>query len=144
MKKLIFLSYKSVGPIVFILLISYFACDKHNDPPTLSDISAPDSLMRGDTTAYLISVMAIDPDGAGDIDSVYFISTKPDSTSNGNHFALNDDGQIGDATAGDNLYSTYIQAPIPTAQLGNYIFTFYARDKHGNNSNNPTVTVTVY
>ncbi len=142
MKKVIFL------PIVFIPFLFFISCEKKvvevQYAPVLYNVTAPDSLARGDTLIYLVSVMAFDPDGAGDIDSVYFISTKPDSTSNGNHFALNDDGQMGDETAGDNLYSSGIQSPPADAQLGNYIFTFYARDKNGNKSNNPTVTVTVY
>jgi hypothetical protein len=138
MKKLIFL------PIVFILLISYFACDKHNDPPTLSDISAPDSLMQGDTLLYSISILATDPDGRDDIDSVYFVVTRPDSTSNEIHFAMHDDGQNGDTTADDGRYTLGIQAPGLQNQSGDYIFTFYARDKHGNKSNNPSVIITAY
>lgn len=135
---------KIIPPILLLLIALIFACDKKNDPPTLSDISAPDSLAKGSTDSAYIFITAIDPDGADDIDSVYFIVTRPDSTSNGLHFALNDDGQLGDSTANDNRYSTGILAPSTSAQTGDYKFTFYARDKHGNKSNNPAVTVTAY
>jgi hypothetical protein len=133
-----------IPPIVFIILSFVVACDKHNDPPTLSDISAPDSLAKGSTDSAYISITAIDPDGADDIDLVYFIVTKPDSSSSGYHFAMNDDGLLGDSTANDNRYSTGILAPSGSAQTGDYIFKFYARDKHGNKSNNPQVTITAY
>ena len=129
---------------IIIFLLFLVACDKHNNPPTLSEISVPDSLAKGDTLLYLVSALAIDPDGAGDIDSVYFIVTRPDSTSNGIHFAMNDRGELGDSVPGNNRYSTGIQAPAPQSQSGNYTFTFYARDKHGNNSNNPSAIITAY
>ncbi len=135
---------KILLPIVFIISVLFSVCDKPNYAPVLSDINAPDSLVRGDTLLYLIAITAIDPDGAGDIDSVYFIVTRPDSTSNNIHFPMNDQGQNGDSTAGDNRYSSGIQAPGPQSQLGNYTFTFYARDKHGNKSNNPAVIITAY
>lgn len=137
--------HKRIIPPILILLLSIIAaCDKKNDPPTLSDVSAPDSLAKGSTDSAYIFITAIDPDGANDIDSVYFIVTRPDSTSNGYHFPLNDDGQLGDSTANDNRYSTGILAPASSAQTGDYIFTFYARDNHGHKSNNPSVTITAY
>jgi hypothetical protein len=136
---------KKIIPPILILLISLIvACDKKNDPPTLSDVSAPDSMAQGSTDTAYISITAIDPDGADDIDSVFFIVTRPDTTSSGIHIPLNDDGQLGDSTANDNRFSTGILAPSSSVRSGDYIFTFYARDKHGNKSNNPQVTITAY
>ena len=133
-----------IPPILFLLLSFIIACDKHNGPPTLSDPSAPDSLAKGSTDTAFVFVTAVDPDGADDIDSVYFITTRPDGSSNGFHFAMNDGGMLGDSVAGDNRFTTGILAPSDSAQTGDYTFTFYAFDKHGNKSNSPTVTVTAY
>jgi hypothetical protein len=138
------MKFKLILPIVFIFSLLFCYCDKPNYAPVLSAINAPDSLIRGDTLLYFIAITAIDPNGAGDIDSVYFVVTRPDTTSNNIHFPLNDMGQNGDSTAGDNRYSSGIQAPGPQSQLGNYVFTFYAKDKHGNKSNNPAAIITAY
>jgi hypothetical protein len=116
------------------------ACDKPNFEPVLSDISAPDSLAKGDTLAYLVSIRAFDPNGNDDVDSVYFEVTRPDGSLNPNRFVLHDDGLAGDAARGDYIYSTGIQAPSPSNQTGDYTFTFHAVDKHGKrSSNNPSV-----
>lgn len=135
---------KIIPPILLLLLSLIAACDKKNDPPTLSDPYAPDSLIRGSTDTAFVRVTAIDPDGVDDIDSVYFISTRPDGSSNGFHFAMNDEGLLGDSVAGDNRYTTGILPPSIAAHVGNYIFTIYSYDKHGNNSNHFALVVNVH
>lgn len=112
--------------------------------PTLSNAIGPDSLQRGSLDPAFIFIDAYDPDGLGDIDSVYFIVTRPNGSSNGIHFPMYDDGTSGDSVAGDGTYSTGIQAPDSSSQLGDYIFRFYSFDLEGNNSNNPEIIITAY
>ncbi len=114
------------------------------DKPILFNPIGPDSLEKGSPDIYYIFINAYDPDGLADIDSVYFIATRPDSSSNGIHRYLHDDGELGDIAAGDSIFTLGIQAPAPQNQSGDYIFTFYALDTMGNSSNNPEITVTAY
>jgi hypothetical protein len=135
-------------PIVFITFLSIISCTKKvvevRYAPVVYDLAVPDSIERGAPVVYFMSATVYDPDGAGDIDSVYFVSTKPDGSSNGNHFGMRDDGQPPDSVAGDGIYSQGIQAGDSNSQLGNYTFTFHARDKNGNESNHPQAIVTMY
>ncbi len=114
------------------------------DGPILFDVAAPDSIQRGSQTPAYITVRAYDPDGRSDIDSVFFISLRPDSTSSGSHFYMFDDGQTyEDQAANDGQYTIGIVTDVSN-QLGDYTFTFFALDSSGNQSNNPFVIVTVY
>jgi len=112
--------------------------------PTLSNVVAPDSLERGSPDTSYIYVDAYDPDGLSDIDSLYFVVTRPDNTSNGIHQYMHDDGEFGDLVAGDGTYTLGITAPTPENQTGDYIFTFFAFDLEGNYSNSPEVIITAY
>ena len=135
---------------ISIVVILVFGCTREKKVvevsygPVLYDLVAPDSLQKGAPGLSYIFVTAFDLDGLADIDSVYFIVTRPDSTSNGLHFALHDDGQNGDSTSNDGRFSIGIQAPAQENQSGNYIFTFYAKDKQGNDSNHPKAYITAY
>ncbi len=109
---------------------------KENHPPQITWLSVPDSLRlpasSDSLAAALLRAEVVDPDGAGDIESVYFVSQKPDGSmaggGSGTHIPLNDNGTLGDETAHDGIYSTGIQLNS-TNQTGIYIFTFYAKDK---------------
>ena len=116
--------------------------------PTLFNVVAPDSLEKipNDTVTATITVDAYDPDGLGDIDSVYFISMREGQPPNPGHYYLYDDGDSlahGDLVAGDGTYSIII-AVYYSNTSGNYFFTFYALDSDGNQSNNPQIMITVY
>jgi hypothetical protein len=112
--------------------------------PLLFDPTGPDSLEKGSTDTSYIFINAYDQDGLDDIDSVYFQVTRPDQTVNPLHFHLHDDGEFGDATQGDGIYTLGIQAPTPASQSGDYTFIFYAFDVLGNPSNNPQLILTAY
>ncbi len=114
------------------------------DKPVLFNPVGPDSLEKGSLDIYYIFINAYDPDGLADIDSVYFIVTRPDGSSNGTHRYLHDDGQFGDINQGDSIFTLGIQAPAPQNQSGDYLFTFYALDIQGNWSNNPEIVITAY
>jgi hypothetical protein len=113
--------------------------------PVLYDVVAPDSLQRGSVETAYIFIRAFDPDGLENIDSVYFVSTRPDGSSNGVHFYMFDDGSTyEDSVAGDGQYTIGIQPPDNSSQSGDYVFTFYAFDNESNPSNNPQHIVTAY
>jgi hypothetical protein len=117
-----------------------------NTPPRIVNIQMPEVLERptasGGYKQGFITVQVEDDQGRADIDAVYFYSLKPDSTmaNNGDPFLLVDNGipfalgdllAQGDQQAGDGIYS-YSLLVYNTAVLGNFTFTFYARDKAGN------------
>ena len=75
-----------------------------------------------------LSVKVNDPQGLGDIDIVYFNAFRPDgSASQSNPVVMNDDGEMGDLTPDDGIYSMGISIDA-SARLGNWRFEFMARD----------------
>jgi hypothetical protein len=142
----------SLLAILFIFII--ISCEKkvvevRYDPlpfhfPVLYDVAAPDSLEKGSPDTSLVLISVFDTDGPDNVDSVYFIVTRPDGSSNGLHLDMHDDGINSDSVAGDGRYTLGILAPTPQNQSGDYIFTFYAFDMQGNESNNPQKIVTAY
>ena len=100
-----------------------------NYPPTLSELSAPDTLQRTNDTAdtWLASVLVTDDQGLSGIDKAWFYVIKPDG-SPGSSFDLYDDGTHGDSTAADERYSLEMQKPNLSNQTGDYRFIFKARD----------------
>jgi hypothetical protein len=111
--------------------------------PVLYDLVAPDSVERGATLPAPIFVSVYDPDGLGDIDSVYFDVTKPDGSPGSTGIKLRDDGQFGDSSAGDGTYSVGITSSVDNMP-GDYIFRFSASDKQDNPSNHPEAIVTLF
>ena len=110
-----------------------------NEAPLLSNPTAPDTLQRETGVPIQVHLTVTDPQGAVDLDSVYFKFQKPDGTFGGEsekeggfHFLLFDDGNpdIGDAEAGDGLFS-YRFTILADALLGTYTFLFLARDEVG-------------
>jgi hypothetical protein len=101
-----------------------------NQPPVLSNLQAPDSVMLESIEQFLLlEVDAIDPDGQADIRSVVFNSTQPNGTpSTGNPFAMYDDGSNGDVLSDDGTYSLLVILP-PTTTPGTYRFDFQAVDR---------------
>ena len=120
-----------------------------NLAPILFDPEAPDTVQRQIGVPVQVRLSVADPQGYGDIDSVYFKFLKPDGTFGGDspdpnneermykeggfHFLLFDDGnpEIGDEKAGDGRFSWSF--PVESgAMLGPYTFIFYSRDRAGN------------
>ncbi len=115
-----------------------------NEPPQIFYLEAPDTLSRSaQPNTYLLSVGVSDPNGLGDIARVFFNSFLPDGTpASGNPFLMRDDGQGGDAVAGDGRYSLTILIDT-NAPLGNFVFEFQAEDSAGNLSNKIAHVLTV-
>jgi len=114
-----------------------------NQPPVLSELTAPDSVSRRNSETILLSVRVTDPQGQADIRRVYFNSFKPDGTpGSGNPFSMYDDGTNGDVIPGDGLYSRGIMISVSNA-LGNYRFDFHAEDRAGSASDALTHVIKV-
>jgi hypothetical protein len=112
-------------------LIASVVITRNNLRPRIFNLSAPDTLVRpaSGRRPVFFAVSASDPDGQGDISTVFFRSI---NSSNPNfEFRLYDDGNLavtGDSIAGNGRYSLII--PIDsTATLGTKEFRFWARDK---------------
>ena len=111
------------------------------------ELAVPDQMIRPTTpntiVRELVTARVMDPQGLGDIDSVYFYFKKPDGTYTnfGNPYNLVDNGKpfnlktwfedAGDETANDGVYSLSIFFYFD-ADIGEYELTFYVRDKSGN------------
>ncbi|MFO7891583.1 MAG: hypothetical protein R6V04_14740 [bacterium] len=99
-----------------------------NAPPSLSNLTAPDTLSRNTSQSSLLSVEVCDPQGPGDINIVFFNSFRPDGTASlSNPVLMNDNGDNGDITPDDGVYSCGISINS-SVLLGNWRFEFMARD----------------
>lgn len=106
---------------------------ENNLPPRLAGLQAPSTISRNVTpNTYVLSVQVSDPNAPCDkISRVFFNTFLPNGNpSSGNPFLMRDDGQQGDAAAGDGRYSLTIQISSQNA-TGNYRFEFQAQDQKG-------------
>jgi hypothetical protein len=133
-------SARSLPLVAYVHLIDR----RVNQPPRIFNLQAPTSISRSaQPNVYTLTVDVSDPDGLDDISRVFFNSFLPDgSPSSNNPFLMRDDGQQGDATAGDGRYSLTIQIDS-SAPLGDFVFEFQAEDRAGNLSNKIVHTITV-
>ena len=108
-----------------------FDNSKSNIAPIISNLIAPDSLtVRDSNIVFTMSLQVLDSNGLADVETVWFISTRPDGTSSGQRFSLYDNGNLndnGDRTANDGIFSTKVSL-APTNQKGRYRFDFQSRD----------------
>jgi hypothetical protein len=116
----------------------HFNNGQDNFPPVIANtVIEPDTVVVDTMTVVIFtSVEASDPNGKADIEEVYFIVYRPDSTTSGNKTFLFDDGNLenGDAIAGDGIYSRLIEVNETNAK-GTYRFEFQAEDRLGELSN---------
>jgi hypothetical protein len=133
----------------------------------LLSITKPDRIRKptkafnpADTSTYnraLVQVQVADPQSLADVDSVYFFSLKPDGelARDGEPLVLVDNGldfninnpftEAGDRVADDGEYSlTVIIFNDPETLLGDYIWSFYMRDRAGNLTPVNVDTIEVY
>ncbi len=110
--------------------VVHYMADK---PPSIVSVNVPSTITRPASGSIPINffVTVTDPDGLGDIDSVYFRNF---SSSNPNAiFMMYDDGNLavhGDSTANDGTYSLIVQISS-TNTPGVKEFHFYVVDKSG-------------
>ena len=111
-------------------------------PPFVSNLVAPDTVSQLDTSivAINVSITASDPNGAKDIQIVFYNSFLPNGNpSQQNPIIMYDDGTHGDAIPGDGIYSATVQLPpktaIPPVPLGTFRWEFQAQDREKKTSN---------
>jgi hypothetical protein len=105
-----------------------FINNNDNTVPECTELNLPDSLYAPDI--FIISAKILDKDGLEDIKKVYFITYRPDGTTNGTQFEMFDDGNYysnGDINAKDGIYSRILSLPVSTTK-GNWKFEVYAVD----------------
>ncbi|MFA6598924.1 MAG: hypothetical protein WCS69_14460 [Ignavibacteriaceae bacterium] len=105
-----------------------------NISPIIVSVSLPDTIeVKNVPLSFIITATVADSNGINDINEVYFITYKPDQSSNGAKTSLYDDGNSsadGDVTAGDGIFSRAIIIS-PENQKGKYRFDFQAKDRGG-------------
>ncbi len=116
-----------------------------NVAPEILNLVAPDTIVvQSPKSVFSMQISAKDDNGLNDITEVYFITYKPDGTTNNNKSYLLDNGNPnnGDLVAGDGIYSIIVEI-TPNNVKGNYIFEFRAKDRRGKLSNviNHQITV---
>lgn len=116
-----------------------------NVAPEIFNLSVPDTIIvEPPKSVFPIRIEAKDDNGLNDIAEVYFITYKPDGSTNNNKSYLLDNGNSanGDLIAGDGKFSIIVE--INTNNLkGDYIFEFKARDRRGKFSNTINHKITV-
>ena len=118
-----------------------------NLSPVVSEISAPATVLLPSTgqQSYLITAQVLDGQGLGDISTVLLEAYYPDGSAFNNspftmfdnglpvkeNFEGWDQGYRGDRVANDGIYSItiFFESEKP---VGEYVLSFYARDKVGN------------
>lgn len=104
------------------------AADK--DAPVISDLNVDPSAGPVDTR-YTVSVRITDPRGPGDIVPTLFqIRERVESIP----LTINDQGENGDAVAGDGVYTAVTRVP-PSAAAGTHTFAVFVRSRTGRQSN---------
>ena len=132
--------------------------DVENTTPNIANITCPaDTLLRpsSGTKPVLVTLDVSDEQGLGDIQFVGFMSLKPNSkyankgqpipmTDNGRDLDLNRWQQQywGDETEGDGIYSISAIL-VDTTMVGDYVWTFFAKDWVGNVSDSLKKVITI-
>ncbi len=113
-----------------------------NVAPLINRVIAPDTITVTGVFPFILAAEVADSNGAGDIERVYFQTFRPDGSTNGFQFEMNDRGIEGDATPGDGIWSRGIQVDS-TNQKGTYRFEFKARDRGKLNSTPVNYFITI-
>jgi hypothetical protein len=113
-------------------LLVPFLVTRRNSLPVMSDLIAPDSIVRPSTGFDLLLFTAAvhDSDGYNDIQEVSFRRTSPTPSSS---ITMFDDGKVkdsGDEVSGDGIFSRIVRIDS-TALLGAQVFEFVAKDRSG-------------
>jgi hypothetical protein len=109
----------------------YFNNGQDNVAPVISNVNMPDTIQAGETIRFTVEVS--DSNGLNDVEFVFYEAYDPDgnrvvNTQGIYQFPMFDDGNNGDITAGDGIYSVILTFPTST-QLGTWRFQFQAEDR---------------
>jgi len=109
---------------------------EENISPAISNLELPLMLDIQDTSDYLMTLKADDPQGLDDIELVLLEIFSPTTSSPVILDTLWDNGENGDVSAGDGIYSQFINIKaFILFQPGKYSFKFQAFDRSGGTSN---------
>ncbi len=116
-----------------------------NIAPEILNLTAPDTIVvEPPKSVFAMALEAKDENGLNDIAEVYFITFKPDGSTNNNKAYLLDNGDAnnGDLVAGDGIFSIIVEINMNNLK-GDYTFEFKAKDRRGKFSNviNHKITV---
>ncbi len=126
---------KFASPTILIFLCMLFIhCDGDNGPspsnnPVLSNIQLVDIVHYADSQT--VSLLVSDPQGPGDIDSVFGNYMVPGNTGSVRYILFHDDGENGDANPGDGRFTSRFR-PSNGFLIDNYIISIGASDISGN------------
>ncbi|MBI1806007.1 MAG: hypothetical protein HYR76_03010 [Ignavibacteria bacterium] len=117
---------------------------RRNSRPTLSNLIAPDTLLRPSSgfKLVLLSVATADSDGYADIRGVLLKRIFPSQTNPIDMFDDGDDQTNGDKVAGDGIFSRILRIDS-TAILGDQVFLFQSSDNSGSLSDSLVHTITI-
>lgn len=109
-----------------------FTAYRNNLPPSLSNLVAPDTVVRpsSGSVTFLFAVTASDPDGLCDVADVSFYLLLPPPPSGAIPLFDNGDPTKGDQTAGDGIFSRIVSISSQNT-LGEKRIVFLARDQAG-------------
>lgn len=112
------------------------------EPPVIEDVVAPDTVWRpaaGDPDEHIEFIAVVsDPDGLSNVNTVEFWNADRPST----RIEMFDNGEQGDATAGDGRYTRVVEISSSN-QPGTNMFAFEATDLSGLSSSIVEKTVVV-
>ena len=120
------------------LAVLFFACDDlfDNDAPVLVSLNAPDFIPIGFTETIYFRLTVDDNQGIDDVDTAYFVIINPDSTLRPDTLYMYDNGEDGDITSGDGVYTYAITLDNTPQTKGEYTYRFTAKDSEGELSEN--------
>jgi hypothetical protein len=123
--------------------LSFYAT-RRNSIPAVSNLVAPDTIMRPASgfSLHTFSIAAADSDGYDDIEAVFFMRILPDPRP---PVFMFDDGNVsltGDRVAGDGVFTRVVLIDS-TAVPGRQVFQFQARDRFGSLSDSTLHTIEI-
>ncbi|UCC80281.1 MAG: hypothetical protein JSW64_02665 [Candidatus Zixiibacteriota bacterium] len=121
---------------LIFLCVLFISCDGDNGPapsnvPVLSNIQLVDPVHYADSQT--VSVLVSDPQGPGDIDSVWGNYLVPGNPGSVRYIRFHDDGTNGDAAPGDSRFTSRFR-PATGFILADYALNIGAVDLAGNSA----------
>lgn len=103
--------------------------------PEISNLIAPSVVYTASFKKHVISVLASDPQGIGDLDKIRYEIVKTVSNPPVSQGELTDSGSHGDIIANDGVFVAQIDSRFALNDVGEFELRVFAVDKSGNTSN---------
>ncbi|MFQ6115839.1 MAG: choice-of-anchor X domain-containing protein, partial [bacterium] len=111
-----------------------------NLPPEIVNVEVPKTVAVDSTFNFSVTVEVTDPEGLSDIQKVMYQFFPPAHPSPTKEDTLVDNGQSGDVTAGDGIYSTTLSSGL-FKEASDHFIRFQAEDKAGDKSSAEVATI---